>query len=147
MSGGTIVRTLGIALAGLALGLSATVAPSAVASRAPAALVSFHTPSGNIGCITFNGSLRCDIAQFSWHRPARPKDCPLDYGDSFTMRGTGRPVWTCHGDTVMHQGHALAYGKTWHHGAFKCVSRITGLTCSNRSRHGFFLSRQSYRTF
>jgi hypothetical protein len=63
------------------------------------------------------------------------------------MRGSGRPLWTCHGDTVMHLGHALAYGKTWRHGAFTCVSRITGLTCSNRSHYGFFLSRQSYRTF
>jgi hypothetical protein len=146
LSGGEfVVRTL--VIAGLVLALSVVAGSPAAASRAPAQLASFHTPSGNIGCVAYSGFLRCDIGQFSWPRPARPKSCPLAYGDSFTMRGHGRPLWTCHGDTALHQGHALAYGRTWRHGAFTCVSRITGLTCSNRSHHGFFLSRQSYRTF
>jgi hypothetical protein len=115
--------------------------------QAVAALPSFHTPSGNIGCIAFSGNLRCDIAQKSWHGPAPSKSCPLVRGDSFTMGASSRPVWTCHGDTVLHQGRALAYGKTWRSGPFTCKSRINGLTCTNRKGHGFFLSRQSYRRF
>ena len=112
-----------------------------------AALPSFHTPSGNIGCIKFGGQLRCDIGQKSWHGPAQHASCPLAYGDSFTLRATGRPIWTCHGDTALHLGRALPYGTTWRSGPFTCISRITGLSCANRQGHGFFLSRQYYRTF
>jgi hypothetical protein len=69
------------------------------------------------------------------------------YGDSFIMTATGRPRWGCHGDTALRSGHALRYGATWRSGAFTCTSRLNGLTCTNRAGHGFFLSRQSYRTF
>ena len=41
----------------------------------------------------------------------------------------------------------LAYGRTWRYRGFTCVSRITGLTCTNRAGHGLFLSRASYRLF
>lgn len=112
-----------------------------------AAIPSFHTPSGNIGCEAYNGYLRCDIGQKDWHSPRRPASCPLAYGDSFTMSARRRPIWTCHGDTALHLGGPLRYGSTWRHGPFTCTSRITGLTCTNRRGHGFFLSRQSYRIF
>jgi hypothetical protein len=112
-----------------------------------ATLPSFHTPSLNIGCNAYNGYLRCDIGQKSWRGPSRPASCPLAYGDSFTMSGTGRPAWTCHGDTALRLGPVLPYGATWHSGPFTCTSRVNGLTCTNRRGHGFFLSRQSYRIF
>lgn len=124
-------------------------APIQTAAHAPSH--DFLTPSGNIGCITFSGYLRCDIAHKSWRarRTGRSR-CPLVRGDSLVMRGTGRPLWTCHGDTVLMplgSEPTLPYGKTWRSGPFTCRSRITGLTCTNRSGHGFFLSRQSYRVF
>jgi hypothetical protein len=127
----------------LVLGVTGLVA---AVNPAQASLPAFHTPTGNIGCIVAGGYLRCDIGSKSWQAP-RSKSCSLDRGDSFTMRGTGRPVWTCHGDTVLHQGRVLAYGMTWHSGPFTCKSRIDGLTCNNSRGHGFFLSKQTFRTF
>jgi hypothetical protein len=41
----------------------------------------------------------------------------------------------------------LRYGHTWRWHGFRCSSRQTGLTCSNRSGHGFFLSRATQRLF
>ena len=41
----------------------------------------------------------------------------------------------------------LAYGKTWRSHGFTCVSRLSGLTCTNGARHGLFLSRASYRLY
>jgi hypothetical protein len=117
------------------------------AASTGASAPSFHTPSGNIGCIAFSGHLRCDIGQKDWRSPVRPAGCPLAFGDSFTLSKRGWPIWTCHGDTVLHQGRSLAYGKTWRSGPFTCRSRVTGLSCSNRTGHGFFLSRQTYRIF
>ena len=41
----------------------------------------------------------------------------------------------------------LAYGKSWQRGPFTCTSRVTGVTCRNRTGHGLFISRQAYRTW
>lgn len=115
--------------------------------RTLAASFAFQTPSKNIGCVGGSRGLRCDIGQKDWPGPARPASCHLGYGDSLSMSGTGRPQWTCHGDTVRNEGRILHYGTTSQFGPFTCTSRINGLTCTNRNRHGFFLSRQSYRLF
>lgn len=123
---------------------------AAAAQSGPDRIASFNTPSGNIGCIAFGHNLRCDIARKDWKAPRAQHPCRLVRGDSLTMRGTGRPLWTCHGDTALAprgSRRALAYGTRWHWGPFTCTSRITGLTCTNRQGHGFFLSRQSYRVF
>ncbi len=136
----------------LAIGavLAAVVAGSAHA-KGPV-FVTFLTPSGNIGCGYSSGpgprSLRCDIASGLKPKPQRPKDCRhLNWGDSYTMNVRGRATLTCHGDTVIIKGSkVIAYGTTWRRSGFVCRSRATGLTCKNRSGHGWFLSRQhSYR--
>ena len=41
----------------------------------------------------------------------------------------------------------LAYGDRWSGFGVVCASRITGITCTNAAGHGFFLSRESWRTF
>ncbi len=116
-------------------------------------LVTVLMPSKNIGCSYSSGmggppSLRCDIASGLKPRPHRPKSCThLAWGDSYTMGVHGRPILTCHGDTVIIKGSkVLAYGTTWKRGKFVCWSRTAGLRCKNVSGHGWFLSRQhSYR--
>jgi hypothetical protein len=136
---------------GLLISLSLT-ALSCPASAAPAVGSSFLTPSGNIGCMAFSGYLRCDINHKSWQAPVGGLSrCPMgSRGLSLKMSGRGRPFWPCTSDTVLEplgSEPVLAYGWTWHWGAFTCTSRVTGLTCGNRAHHGFFLSRQAYRIF
>jgi hypothetical protein len=69
-----------------------------------------------------------------------------------SLRTTGRatPV-LCAGDPgpflVETRARVLAYGRTRSAGGISCSSRTTGLTCRNRSGHGFFLSRERWRTF
>jgi hypothetical protein len=41
----------------------------------------------------------------------------------------------------------LAYGATLRILGFSCVSQLAGLYCTNGTRNGFFLSRQSWRSF
>ena len=41
----------------------------------------------------------------------------------------------------------LYVGDTWDDGNFACVVRRAGLTCRNKSRHGWFIGRSSYRLF
>jgi hypothetical protein len=131
------------------------VAGALFASEATAISVikTFRTPSGNIGCVYASGqpgagtSLRCDIRSGLKPKPARPKGCDLDYGDSYELPKTGRTIVVCHGDTAIDpHAHVLAYGKTWRYGGFTCTSKSTGLRCTNRGGHGFFMSRaHSYR--
>ena len=130
---------------------------SAAASGGPAisSTAFFRTPSGNIGCIYASGggevvsrtSVRCDIRSGLKPKPARPKGCDLDYGDSYELERTGRAIVVCHGDTAINsQAPVLAYGKTWRRGGFTCRSKATGLRCTNARGHGFFMSRaHSYR--
>jgi hypothetical protein len=142
-------RMRALALA-LAVSYGVVGSGTAFAKAGPDRYTSFNTPSGNIGCIAFGKYLRCDIARKDWNAPRAQHPCRLVRGDSLTMRGTGRPLWTCHGDTALAprgSRRALAYGTRWHRGPFTCTSRIIGLTCTNRQEHGFFLSRQSYRVF
>jgi hypothetical protein len=125
-----------------------TVAGSAGAS----VVVSFRTPSGNIGCTFASGlgpspNLRCDIRSGLRPRPPRPRSCELDWGFGYSMGPTGRARVVCAGDTALvPRARVLRYGSRWSRAGFTCKSRAKGLRCANRSGHGFFLSRaRSYR--
>ena len=125
----------------------------AFAAPAQAVLVQFRTPSANIGCVfssepgRIGPYLRCDILSGLKPKPVRPKGCTVDWGFGYQMRWKGRATTVCAGDTAVdRRAKVLRYGTTWSRGGFTCVSRKTGLRCSNRARQGFFLSKQhSYR--
>jgi hypothetical protein len=115
----------------------------------------FQTPSRNIGCIyvaalasTDRPYLRCDIGGGLHPVPPRPSSCDLDWGYGYGMYSQGRAKPFCAGDTARdRRAPVLAYGRTWRKGPFNCLSRAIGLRCTNRSRHGFFLSRERSYTF
>jgi len=149
------MRRIGTALAALVL-LALVLADARAQGRDQ--VIGFSTPSKNIGCVyarfdahpnapAFPADLRCDVGTGLRPKPARPRRCDLDWGDSLAMRKTGRVSAVCHGDTAPGSKHILAYGQTWRHDGFTCVSRVAGLTCKNLSGHGFFLSRQRSRVF
>lgn len=136
---------LGLLVAAVALG----AAPAARADSFHA----FRMPSGNVGCmlVEISGeqpSLRCDVLSGLRPMPPKPRSCQLDWGVSVSMGDRGRASVGCVGDTVMVPGaRVLAYGTRWRHGGIACVSRASGLTCTNRSGHGWVLSRERSRLF
>jgi hypothetical protein len=125
------------------------------AAASASTVISFRMPSGNIGCVFSAGlpvaakpTIRCDIRSGLKPRPRPPAGCDLDYGDSVELSRTGRASLVCHGDTAIDpRARVLGYGHTWRRNGLSCTSRDVGLTCSNRSGHGFFLSRQRWRIF
>lgn len=138
------VRGLGL-LATIAVALAALT--SSAVSAQPR-MSGFKTPSGNIVCVYFAGSIRCDIGTGVRPLPRRPKDCDVDWGQGVSLARSGRAWIVCAGDTVMFVDvPTLAYGRTWKRGDITCVSRSVGLTCRNRSERGFFLSRERTRRF
>ena len=114
-------------------------------------LTNFRSPTGNIGCVILDGTARCDIAKRLWKPPTRPAACPreVDFGQGVEVDSSGEGHLVCAGDAALDPtATPLAYGDGSVEGSFTCVSAITGMTCINRAdRHGFFISRESYRIF
>jgi hypothetical protein len=139
--------------------LLATVMLVAAPTSSAAPLPGVKTPTRNISCFyvpikpTARGTLLCAIGQSSYGRAAQ-EGCQarvgLDWhGFSLPQRGRAQPI--CTGGVLYDIGRdtptfvVLAYGRTWRSHGFACVSRVTGLTCTNGHAHGLFLSRASYR--
>lgn len=113
-------------------------------------LTTFQSPSGNIGCLIFSGSARCDIVKRSWSPPPRPASCPsqVDFGQGLEVGRSGTGRFVCAGDTTREPGAPeLPYGTASRAGVITCISRASGLTCTNSGGHGFFISIQGYRVF
>ena len=152
-------RTFRISLAILAAA-SAAVLVTSVALGAGGAVKngSFKTPSGNIVCgysippDTRDTAVGCGIA--SGLKPAPRNTCKdLDYsGKRMSVRQSGKAVVDlCAGDPgpflLTKTAPVLGYGSSWRGGGITCASRRTGVTCRNRSGHGFFMSRAHSYTF
>jgi uncharacterized protein DUF6636 len=125
----------------------------------------FKTPSANIVCghhiytgsQAAKSSVGCRIKSgLKPPPPGTPPGCFSRNEVSVGVTGrasTGRHI--CPGEpegdagvfVFESQARVLAYGMTWSGGSIRCTSAETGLTCRNKSGHGFFLSRERWRTF
>jgi Family of unknown function (DUF6636) len=123
-------------------------APPATAppSGPEAALQSFKTPTGNIGCYLDDHSVRCDIHEHSYTPPPKPASCDLEWGDAIGLSEVGSATFACHGDTVFDQSApALPYGSRARQGPMVCTSAENGVNCVREGTgHGFFISRQGF---
>ncbi|MEQ8307082.1 MAG: hypothetical protein RIA09_11005 [Hoeflea sp.] len=112
----------------------------------------FMTPSGNIYCngmVSGGGSISCVIVNRSGTPPMpRPASCSGVWGHEFDLDGTGSARLTCgeRPETVDYSDIAQ-YGLSADFGSITCKSEKTGLTCRNKSGHGFFLSRRKQSVF
>jgi hypothetical protein len=124
-------------------------------------LPGFRSPSRNISCLFVPGSagsgsrLLCAIAHSGYAKSLQqrcmgPTGAGVDWhGFALTPLRTGGI--SCSGGILyspatQHPSYViLPYGKTWRQGVFTCWSRVTGVTCRNRTSHGLFISRASWR--
>src|SRR5581483_512361 len=114
-------------------------------------LSTFESPSGNIGCVIAGGQARCDIRQRNWSPPPKPPGCPpvVGFGQGMLVDDHGVGHFVCAGDTALDpSAPKLGYGAATVVAQFKCTSAFVGMTCTDTNTgHGFFLSRQGYRSF
>ena len=111
-------------------------------------IVSFTSPSANIGCVMDSSSVRCDIADRTWSPPPRPADCPsiVDFGQGIQLGAGQSPRFVCAGDTALNQGPPLAYGDTVTRGSLECESTPSGMSCWDFQYGGSFeISREGYQ--
>ncbi len=93
-------------------------------------------------------TLYCEIVQF---KPTSLDCWRSTDGRNIGILLTGRAV--VNPDTNNRGNHqdrapVLQFGQTWHRFAYTCTSRRLGVTCKNRSGHGFWLGRyKGYRLF
>ncbi|MBR0673208.1 DUF6636 domain-containing protein [Neoroseomonas soli] len=108
----------------------------------------FQLPSGNIHCAVHEGTLRCDVMNFTYARPPRPPGCDLDWGGAVSLGGKGVVQVICHGDTVADPANpVLGYGQAWQGPGMACTAARTGLRCTNGDGRGFEMSRGRLRVF
>jgi hypothetical protein len=143
----------------VAIVIAAVAMSSSAAGSSDARIVpGFRSPSGNIQCYY-------DRSAFAAHGTKRLLTCGLRHADysmqlqrrclagdwhGFGLDAKGKPTIFCTGNPnyAIHPVYTtLAYGRSWQRGPFTCSSRITGVTCRNRTGHGLFISRQAYRTW
>ena len=140
---------------GAVVALAALAQFVTVQSTSAQSELGFKMPSRNIYCIveqaddTQPTDLRCDIQEMNNRMPAPPPNCPLSWGDAFSITHNGSSGQrVCHGDTTKNDDlPVLAYGSVWNESGFTCKSQTSGLTCTNARGHGFSLSRASQQTF
>lgn len=114
----------------------------------------FVSPSHNISCALLKdedgtGVVRCDIADHSWKLPPPPEPCEFDWGSVATINSAWSrgKMGACvsdaaGGETVLPYGHAIRLGKV------ECRSSTAGVECVVlTTKHGFFVSKASYRLF
>lgn len=107
----------------------------------------FRTPSGNILCEawTYKGRTGVGCVVLS-ERVPRPYRQGRDYHLWTLDSGIGvlddYTRWKPHSTYSV-----LRYGRTFTRGAVSCDSRVTGLRCTSRGGHGYFLSRQRQRVW
>ena len=123
-------------------------------------LPGFRSPSRNITCLFVPGSgsrLLCSVAHSSYagklqDRCLGPTGAGVDW-HGFDLNPVGKGRITCTGGILyspatQHPRYVtLPYGKSWRQGVFTCTSRVTGVTCGNRTGHGLFISRASWRAW
>lgn len=153
--GGRVAATAGGDAGNAAVAGTKTTAPvtkdSKKKSEPPADLVSFVSPSGNIGCVLSSEGARCDIDEKSWEPPAKPADCEGDWGVGVAV-GAQSAGLVCATDSAMkrgdEKGDELAYGATQRVGDYVCESSRTGMRCENtETGRGFTIARAGYTTF
>jgi hypothetical protein len=112
----------------------------------------FASPTGNIICFASardHGFVECDIKSGLVPPPPR-LGCDLDQ-PGLVVGSTGSAKPSCRSDPTPagldKQIPTLAYGTTWAGFGVSCVSRETGVRCTNRDGHGFVVAREAWGVF
>ncbi len=103
----------------------------------------FTSPTGNLACGIFEGTVRCEVTEHDWAFPPRPASCELDWLPIVSLDNPEdvATVGQCVSDTVT-GGPVLDYGQAVRVDDLQCTSLRTGISCEYvGGEHGFLVSR------
>jgi hypothetical protein len=136
-------------------GMLAVVAALIVIHPLPA----MKTPTGNISCFVTPApyaTLHCSLKQADYAHYMQTVKCGPPIGLDWAGFGLGafrKARVECSGGILYNPSTQkphyviVPYGHTWRAGPFGCHSQFDGLNCSSHTGHGFFISRQTWRTW
>jgi hypothetical protein len=110
-----------------------------------------QTPSGNIACYlapSGPGFVACDAIEREWTLPPKPASCEFEWTDTISLDATGRAQFWCSSNQAFYGPNEywpwmdFPYGASVSRGGIRWTSRVNGVTCTNREKHGFALNRQ-----
>lgn len=134
----------------ICLGAAAIMSVALTITAANADIMPMRTPSGNIECsvgLEANfADVRCRIHNRQGSPASKkPQGCTGAWGHNFELDEQGPVRMTCGGAGPKNElpgVFVIEYGQTEDFGDIRCISQMTGLTCTNSDGHGFFLSRK-----
>lgn len=108
----------------------------------------FESPTGKINCAANDRASRISCAT------SRPERGTCD-GQPFATASVKRAgkatidTYSCWGGIPVYPfgGRKIAYGRSVTAYGIRCVSTTAGITCRNRSKHGFTISSRTLRRF
>ena len=110
------------------------------------ALVAISLATASVGMVTFRTPGKAAYCGVSEGEPPLKLICWRP-GDGLTLSMTRagltrRRLSALNRGYHAAEGQILLFGKVWQlRGHWKCISRATGLTCTNKSGHGWWLGR------
>ncbi|MEM8536900.1 MAG: DUF6636 domain-containing protein [Pseudomonadota bacterium] len=107
----------------------------------------FASPTGNITCTINAFVATCTIAEYDPSFTNVPDSCNGDWGGTFYVVGRGEAKLGCLTSSVEPPNFVLGYGQSIDVGDLSCVSRPTGVTCTNAAGRGFSVRRAEQRIF
>jgi hypothetical protein len=136
---------LGPTIARIAGAMTAVLASAGITAASDIAV--FRSPSGAIGCVFYEKTLRCDVDGGVKPLPPAPKSCQLDWGQGLWLDRKGQASIVCAGDTALNRtAPVVRYGTTWRRAGIVCASSTDGMRCTNADGHGFLIARgESHR--
>lgn len=102
----------------------------------------FYTPTRNIGCMTFNGEISCEINQRQWEQGCSG-------GWVMEVKSDGVTEWCNTHDANGDPQTPASYGSVYYNGDFACeVGENTGVDCWNsKTGRGFTMRIQDHSTY
>jgi hypothetical protein len=130
-------RRAGVTVAVLALACSCVAA-----SARTVEYKNIVSPSKLISCLAV-----MDSAEIECSAPYLPDIGELDTFLALSPRGKARIGERGDFSGFPSPRRTLRYGDTWKRPGIRCTMRTTGLTCTNRDKHGFHIQKGHVRRF
>ena len=107
----------------------------------------FASPAGNISCNINQFVATCTIDEYQASFTDAPPDCDGIWGNTFYVLGRGEAEVGCLTAAEAAPERVLGYGQRIETGRIACISRLTGITCTNTEGRGFSVRRAEQRIF
>jgi hypothetical protein len=108
----------------------------------------FRTPSSSNYCVIGENGVSCQVKVNPDTIPPKPLSCKNNWGGRFSLGLQGKGARICYSDSLVNSDSiVLKYNTSIKSNGITCTAKKTDLTCINKDRKGWELSRERQRFF